>query len=137
MIQAPQPATLPTLKKRVEFLAAAKGGRCTRNGFVLQAIDRRGPARIGYTVTKKVGNAVERNRIRRRLRSAVRAAHAEARDNIDYVIIGRRAALRLDFDALVHDLKQCLKRAHTTPADRPHIRSGKRTKSRSAAKNRG
>ncbi|WP_349359399.1 ribonuclease P protein component [Stappia sp.] len=142
MFQAPQPATLPTLKKRAEFLAVAKGGRCARRAFVLQAAERDGPARIGYTVTKKVGNAVERNRIRRRLRAAVRATRRKARADVDYVLIGRRAALSQDFEALVRDLAHCLATTPTAPSDEPRRRHDRRGKDRrdqpfSAAKNRG
>jgi ribonuclease P protein component len=63
------------------------------------------PARFGFTVTKKIGNAVVRNRIRRRLREAVRLGGAkEAVPGTDYVLIGRRAALTLPFARLVADL---------------------------------
>ena len=60
--------------------------------------------RVGYTVSKKVGNAVERNRVRRRLRAAVRES-LERRPGRDYVVIGRRAALTRPWTALVDDLK--------------------------------
>ena len=98
------------LKRRAAFQAVAGGRRTTRPGFVLQAVTVGGrltsqPPRFGFTVTRKVGNAVVRNRIRRRLKEAVRAAagsHAEAAT--DYVLIGRRNALALPFDRLVTDL---------------------------------
>ena len=63
------------LKKRRDFLAAAKGSKAARRAFVLEARERGddGPARFGFTVTKRTAKkAVERNRIRRRLREAVR-----------------------------------------------------------------
>lgn len=63
----------------------------------------RGP-RIGFTVTKKIGNAVVRNRIRRRLREAVRRAAAHAEPGTDYVIVARKAALTLPFKRLITDL---------------------------------
>lgn len=102
--------TMDRLKKRAEFLAVAGGARASRRGFVLQkrdpgadAPDR--AARIGYTVTKKMGNSPERNRIRRRLREAIRlAGGAHAIAGTDYVLIGRRAALSQPFDLLVSDL---------------------------------
>lgn len=104
------PATMERLKKRAEFRAAAGGKRVSRRGFVLQALSagRQGPPRFGLTVTKKTGNAVVRNRIRRRLREVVRQAGEKAREGTDYVIVGRRAALTLEFDRLVADLKSGL-----------------------------
>lgn len=97
------------LKKRAEFLAVAGGPRVSRRGFVLQKRDRRNPegtlTRFGFTVTKKMGNSPERNRIRRRLREAVRLAFAgNARAATDYVLVGRRAALSQPFDELTRDL---------------------------------
>jgi ribonuclease P protein component len=88
------------LRQRKEFLAAATGAKAPVTGFVLQAFDRRedGPVRVGFTVSKKVGNAVERNRVRRRLREVVRLAPPDRmRPGYDYVLIGRRAALDLPF----------------------------------------
>jgi ribonuclease P protein component len=90
----------------------ARGRKVTRPGFVLQALpsaeSARGP-RFGFTVTKKTGNAVVRNRIRRRLREAVRLSAADiAAPGVDYVLIGRRAALTLPFDRLVDDLRSGL-----------------------------
>jgi ribonuclease P protein component len=95
------------LRKRAEFRAAAGGKRVSREGFVIQAVapGREGPARFGLTITKKIGNAVVRNRIRRRLREVVRQAGSGARDGTDYVLVGRRAALTLEFDRLIADLK--------------------------------
>ena len=95
------------LTQRSQFLAVARGKRVNRPGFVLQALASReaGPARFGFTVTKKIGNAVVRNRIRRRLREAVRVAgEAEAAAGMDYVLVGRPAALTLEFERLVADL---------------------------------
>jgi ribonuclease P protein component len=90
----------------------ARGRKVTRPGFVLQALASeeaaRGP-RFGFTVTKKTGNAVVRNRIRRRLREVVRLSAAEvASPGVDYVLIGRRAALTLPFDRLIDDLRSGL-----------------------------
>ncbi len=108
------------LKKRAEFQAVASGKRVSRPGFVLQARestnDRRRPPRFGFTVTRRIGNAVVRNRIRRRLREAVRLSGAErAKPGTDYVLIGRRAALSLDFERLVTDLLSGI--AALTPRD--------------------
>ena len=95
------------LKRRAEFLAVAEGARAPRRGFVLQLgkARRDGPARFGFTVTKKIGNSPQRNRIRRRLREAVRlAAAAHAEPGADYVLVGRRATLSQPFESLIGDL---------------------------------
>ncbi len=102
------------MKTRAEFVHAAKGARFHTQGFSLQAaanverIDRLGSeplARFGFTVTKKIGNAVVRNRIRRRLREAVRiAGAAKAMAGTNYVLVGRHAALTLEFERLIADL---------------------------------
>lgn len=100
------------LRRRSEFQAVARGRRVTRPGFVIQArpsSDGGRPPRFGFTVTKKIGNAVVRNRIRRRLREVVRLSFANiAAPGTDYVLIGRRAALSLPFDRLVDDLRSGL-----------------------------
>ena len=103
------------LKQRADFLAATAGAKAPVSGFVLQARDRRedGPVRVGFTCSKKVGNAVERNRVRRRLREVVRLAPQEAmRRGYDYVLIGRRTALNLPFERLVEDFNRALGRVH-------------------------
>src|SRR5260221_12359582 len=101
------------LKRRAAFVAVAKGQRLSRPGFVLQALAAgdeisgkpgKRPPRFGFTVAKKIGNAVVRNRIRRRLREAVRLAEAKAESSTDYVLVGRRAALTLQFERLATDL---------------------------------
>jgi ribonuclease P protein component len=102
------------LKRRADFLAAAAGTKVPAAGFVLQARarDDAGPARFGYTVSKKVGNAVERNRVRRRLREVVRQIAAlPPDDGHDYVLIGRRASLELPFARMSADLAGALKRS--------------------------
>ena len=100
------------LRRRSEFRAVARGQRVTRPGFVLQALpssDTARPPRFGFTVTRKIGNAVVRNRIRRRLREVVRLSVADAAlPGTDYVLIGRRAALSRPFDRLVEDLRSGL-----------------------------
>jgi ribonuclease P protein component len=103
------------LRQRAEFLAMANGAKAPVTGFVLQALDRRedGPVRVGFTVSRKVGNAVERNRVRRRLREMVRLAPADRlRGGPDSVLIGRRAALDLPFGRMVEDFDRALHRVH-------------------------
>ena len=117
------------LRQRADFLAAATGGRAPVSGFVLQALNRRedGPVRVGFTVSKKVGNSPERNRVRRRLREMVRLSPSTGmRPGYDYVLIGRRAALDLPFERLIEDFTRALSRVHagkstgTSPSATPH-----------------
>jgi ribonuclease P protein component len=109
------PPALERLRNRAEFVAVANGVRVPAPAFVLQGRCRAdgGPPRVGFTVSKKVGNAVERNRVRRRLREAVRLSDGDrfCAGN-DYVLVGRRAALELSFDRLTQDLAGALKRIH-------------------------
>jgi ribonuclease P protein component len=103
------------LRQRAHFLAAAAGTKVPGPAFVLQARNRRdeGPARFGFTVSKKVGNAVERNRVRRRLREIVRlSAASRLRAGHDYVLVGRRAALNLSFGRMTEDFEGALRRVH-------------------------
>ncbi|MEM8551110.1 MAG: ribonuclease P protein component [Pseudomonadota bacterium] len=102
------PDPLERLKKRADFKRAAKGKRSGKAGFTLQAIAREtGGPRMGFTVTKRIGNAVERNRIKRRLRAA--CAQLSERNpfqcGTDYVIVARRRALDQPFGGLVLDLE--------------------------------
>jgi ribonuclease P protein component len=100
------------LRQRADFLAAATGFRISAAGFVLQARRRsdEGPARVGFTVSKKVGNAVERNRVRRRLREIVRLSPLPLLRGHDYVLVGRRAALSLPFARIAQDYEGALER---------------------------
>jgi ribonuclease P protein component len=85
-------------------------------GFVLQAApappDLERPAiRVGFTVSRKVGNAVVRNRVRRRLREVARLViPAQARPDLDYVLVGRQGAITRDFIVLQQELLEALKR---------------------------
>jgi len=112
-----------TLRRRSEFLRVRGGGRWAGAAFVLEGKPRpetapveREPGsepRFGFTVTKQMGNAVVRNRMRRRLREAVRLTLAgHARPDYDYVLIGRGAALDRDFQALTRDLEAAFARVH-------------------------
>lgn len=101
--------TLPErLKKRSEFLAVRKGEKRRGRLFLLEVLEREGDGgqpRYGITVTKKVGNAVVRNRVRRRLREAVRVLAADdMQAGTDYVIVGRRDVLGTSFDELGREL---------------------------------
>jgi ribonuclease P protein component len=103
------------LRQRADFLAAASGIKVPASAFMLQARRRAddGPVRFGFTVSKKVGNAVERNRVRRRLREMVRlAASGRTRAGHDYVLVGRRAALKVPFERMTKDFDGALRRVH-------------------------
>ena len=124
------------LKQRADFLAASAGTKVPATAFVLQARDRGddNPPRVGFTVSKKVGDAVERNRVRRRLREVVRLSAAERmRAGTDYVLVGRRAALDLPFDRLLTDFAGALTRlnkagrATSHPARRPQPQNAVRS----------
>ncbi len=106
------------LKKRADFLAAAKGRRQHQRGFVLQACARRSdaePPRVGFTVTKKIGNAVVRNRIRRRLREAIRLARGLCTaDGHDYVMVARKEALAMPFAELAGEIDRAFAKIHAS-----------------------
>ncbi|MCY4548345.1 MAG: ribonuclease P protein component [Defluviicoccus sp.] len=116
---------LPTLKKRRDFLrAAAAGVKSVTPGLVLQvrpngeAEATAGGIRVGFTVSRKVGNAVARNRARRRLRAvAERVLGERARRGRDYVLIGRRGTVTRPFGALMEDLEKAVARADAALAD--------------------
>jgi ribonuclease P protein component len=104
---------LERLTVRREFLAVAKGRRIHSAAFTLQtllAAGRSGSApRFGLTVTKKVGTAAERNRIRRRLRAILRRTGPLAgRPGHDYVIVAKRECLSIDHATLSRELERAL-----------------------------
>jgi ribonuclease P protein component len=127
------------LRKRSDFVAVGRGRRIETPGFVLQAAARprvaddgtgKGPlqtARFGFTVTKRLGNAPIRNRVRRRLREAVRlAGENRAQAGMDHVLVGRKAALGLPFEQLVADVIDSLNRLSRQPAFAPaRVRAGR------------
>ena len=118
---------IATLKKRSDFLRVrAAGCRWAAPGLVLQAAPATatddagaGPVRVGYTASRRIGNAVARNRAKRRLRAAV--AHvmpASAQCGCDYVVIARAATLTRPFDALIGDLTAALARVSARMRER-------------------
>jgi ribonuclease P protein component len=120
-------ARVTTLKRRPEFLRVRKGARWAAPAFVLEAKGREDDAnraavdepRFGFTVTRQIGKAVDRNRIRRRLRAALAEVVARhARRDFDYVLIARRPALTAVYAELVAELAKALDRVHRPPPPR-------------------
>lgn len=121
------PSGLARLKRRADFVrVSAKGRRAVRPGFILQAAPR--PAegdeavRIGFTASRKVGNAVVRNRAKRRLRAlAAEVLTGRGRPGIDYVLIARAATGDRPYAELVSDLETALRQVQQRPREsRPH-----------------
>ncbi|MGV7031939.1 ribonuclease P protein component [Methylobacterium symbioticum] len=124
-------STIERLRRRPDFLAAADGRRfhterMTGQGRLREAgSEESGALRVGFTITKRVGHATERNRIRRRLRAAVAAVAADLPVvPADIVLIARRPSLDASFDALKDDLRRAVSavvrpRAPDAPARRP------------------
>ena len=106
------------LKRRAEFLrVAASGRRVATPGLVLQARARGDaePARLGFTVTRKVGNAVIRNRTRRRLKEAARLVlRSQPVAGVDLVLIGRDQTCERDFEALQQDFRRAMAKVGVT-----------------------
>ncbi len=115
-------ACLPVLKKRSEFLAAARARKQGTKAMMIQARKRRAnedveptAIRVGFTCSKKVGNAVARNRAKRRMREVARAILPDhGKPGWDYVLIGRKdETASRDLLALHGDLKWALRKLHT------------------------
>ncbi len=125
--------TLETLKKRSSFLYVREGSKWIAPSLVLQT--RKRPdvdahdldasngslsdtlPRFGFTASKKVGNAVKRNRAKRRLREAVRQLALDkgakpSRTGYDYVLIARQDTIRLSFDDILRDMRFAFSRVH-------------------------
>ena len=113
-----KPQVWGRLTQRAEFQRAGKGKRVGAAAFTLQANARSPEAsapgpRIGFTVTKKIGNSPARHRIHRRLREALRrTSPLDASPDHDYVLMARREALSIPFDALVAEIAGAIRRAH-------------------------
>ena len=113
-----------TLKKRPEFLWIRGGTRASVTSFLMEAKRRpdghkAGAApRFGFTVTKKLGGAVVRNRIRRRIKSAIAEVSSDgARDGFDYVIVARAAALERPYQEILSDVRRAFSLIHKNPGD--------------------
>ncbi len=117
-------ADFTTLAKRADFLAANKGLRVARPGFVLLAAPNSGKGkRLGITVTKKIGNAAVRNRMKRRFRALAREVLPElGLADTDHVLIGREGGLERDFALLRAELTAALLRAREGKGDPPRRR---------------
>ena len=133
------------LKQRSEFLRAGKGRRIHLPVLTLQAAERQASdgqvaerqesatskpdasslagesARYGLTITNKIGNSPQRNRIRRRLREALRLNALPADPSYDYVIVGRVGLLTMPFSAIGQEISTALKRMHQPRPNKPKI----------------
>jgi ribonuclease P protein component len=108
---------LVSIPSRAGFLAARDSGiKAVSRGFVLQAVPTGRPDwRLGLTASRKVGNAVRRNRARRRLRALARTELAmRARPGTDYVMIARHGTADRDWTDLVRDLGKAVGYLHRT-----------------------
>ena len=117
-------ADVSVIRKRADFVAANRGLRVARPGFVLIAHPNGGLGkRYGVTVTKKIGNAVVRNRMKRRFRELLRAALPDAGlADHDHVLIGREGGIERDFARLREELAIALERAAAGKGDKPRPR---------------
>jgi ribonuclease P protein component len=121
------PGRLSRLTRRSEFLrAAGRGRKAARPALVLQALlQPEGPVRVGFTATKKIGNAVVRNRAKRRLRAAARLALVDASlaaappQGWDLVLIARDGTGARPWDKLLSDLRGALRQTGVLPEREP------------------
>ncbi len=115
------PSPMTVMTKRADFLAANRGLRVARPGFVLLARPNGGDAmRFGITVTRKIGNAVVRNRMKRRFRALLRESlPQQGLPGHDHVLIGREGGVERDFALLRQELAMALSRAAQGKGDPP------------------
>jgi len=113
-----------TIKKRRDFLRANRGKRYVTPGFILLASKRAGDdaqPRLGITVTKKIGNAVIRNRMKRRFRALAQQMLPDlGQRGIDYILIGRAGGIEREFAEMRSDLKRGLKKVNGKLQERQH-----------------
>ena len=151
--------SISTLKKRREFSRVRGGRRCSTAAFLIECKARpyatpkdgrpadgiceqksfaakvMGP-RFGFTITKKLGNAVVRNRIRRRLKAALDELAPQLADPAyDYVILARKAAFNRKFANMKHDMRTAFQRLHTT-SEKQSDKSGHRPRRRDRSTSR-
>ncbi len=112
-----QPIVMDRLKNRADFLRAARGIRRSTGSLTLELCPtpepQDGRLRVGFTASRKVGNAVARNRAKRRLRAAAAALlPLHGREGHDYVLVARTATLTRPFTGLLDDLTGALSAAH-------------------------
>jgi ribonuclease P protein component len=123
------------LTRRAEFLRTARGRKWVTPGLVLQARRRNeandkpdneiSPPRVGFTASRRVGGAVQRNRAKRRLRAlAGMVLDGNARAGFDYVLIARRSTLNQPYQVLLDELKLAIEKVHTNRQHRHHVRNG-------------
>jgi ribonuclease P protein component len=127
---------ISVLSNRADFLSANRGLRIARPGFVLlvnpNAADQ---IRFGITVTKKIGNAVVRNRMKRRFRELLRAALPnQGLPDHDHVLIGRAGGVERDFHLMAEELTKALERAREGKGDPS---GGRRPRAGNRGGNRG
>ena len=106
---------LETIKSSRDFQEAKNGLFFRSTSFLLQAIqnNNKGLIKVGYTVSKQNGNAVSRNRIKRRLRSVSNLIFEKyGKKNWNYVMIGKKNTLIIDFESLIKELKTAIQKIH-------------------------